>query len=318
MANNKNKCKREPKKMKANKKPIRWSDYKEHYTKETMKPSTATSYFSSSKKYIIKRCLHPAIAIVSTLKDENNEPLKGILTGGEDTRQQHAADLFVCLDSLRIPDKLIDSEGILKSDTQRLIYFPIVDMSVPDSKDLDKVLAVMHDYLEHGKKVHVHCQGGHGRTGLVMACYFGKYTEVKEPIAYLRQHYCAEAVESILQHNFIKNYTGLTEPNETPYKSSVVYESSWQKRYDEEYALRFNEPRETISMADLQNECSKVPLDEDDCDDLLFDEDGACTLNRPFRDDLFCPVCNDRVMEDIDDYYYCSTCSRMYTFHELI
>lgn len=269
---------------------------------------------SDSTKYFMKKCKHPAIAIISNQKGLDGEPLQGILTGGEDEVQLKNADLFICLDSLRLPDSLIDSDGVLKGSTrQRVIYMPIVDMSIPDTHELDMVLSIMHEYLMEGKKVHVHCQGGHGRTGLVMACYFGKFTDVKEPIAYLRRNYCQDAVESLIQHNFIKNYTNINEPDEMPNKMYALHsQSAWQKLYDEEYNRAFNSERTTSIVIPMTAQNSD---DTPTCDEV---DEQKLFVDRSWDDDLFCPNCDDRVYPDVDDYYYCSTCSRMYTFHELI
>lgn len=56
-------------------------------------------------------------------------------------------------------------------------HYPIEDMDVPDDpkKFKDLVRKVVKDYLEKGKKVLVHCQGGNGRSGLfVAACFMFK------------------------------------------------------------------------------------------------------------------------------------------------
>lgn len=49
--------------------------------------------------------------------------------------------------------------------------FPIRDRSHPDStKHLTALVAELHDQLQAGKAVAVHCRAGIGRTGLVAGC----------------------------------------------------------------------------------------------------------------------------------------------------
>lgn len=48
----------------------------------------------------------------------------------------------------------------------------------------------------------VFCQGGHGRTGTALAILLGLWG-VKQPMAYVRSHYCANAGESLAQISYL-------------------------------------------------------------------------------------------------------------------
>lgn len=56
-----------------------------------------------------------------------------------------------------------------------IIRFPIADRSIPHDKiAFCKLIVTICDKLDDGVKVYVHCKGGHGRSGMVVAailCY---------------------------------------------------------------------------------------------------------------------------------------------------
>jgi protein-tyrosine phosphatase len=45
------------------------------------------------------------------------------------------------------------------------------DFAPPSEHDMRRVLATVDELLERGAPVYVHCRGGRGRTGCVVACY---------------------------------------------------------------------------------------------------------------------------------------------------
>jgi len=58
--------------------------------------------------------------------------------------------------------------------TKEVIYFPIEDRSIPTNHDefckfLIKVSSRIKN-LREGERIYVHCKGGHGRSGVVVAC----------------------------------------------------------------------------------------------------------------------------------------------------
>jgi len=55
-------------------------------------------------------------------------------------------------------------------------------------------------------RVLVHCMGGHGRTGTALAILLGLSGAMKkDPVAWLRKHYCEEAVETKKQIEYIQS-----------------------------------------------------------------------------------------------------------------
>jgi protein-tyrosine phosphatase len=54
------------------------------------------------------------------------------------------------------------------------------------------------------------CQGGHGRTGTALAilgCLLGVIPEGADPVVWVREHYCLEAVETSKQISYIEKIT---------------------------------------------------------------------------------------------------------------
>ena len=49
--------------------------------------------------------------------------------------------------------------------------FPIKDGFALPPSELDVIVNSINDNVQHERPVYVHCHGGHGRTGLVVACW---------------------------------------------------------------------------------------------------------------------------------------------------
>lgn len=73
--------------------------------------------------------------------------------------------------------------------------------------------------LHQGKRVGLFCAGGHGRTGYLAACVLGQLG-ITDPIAWLRQNYCEQAVESYAQLTEIARWLHQPDWMET-YKYTV-------------------------------------------------------------------------------------------------
>ena len=97
-----------------------------------------------------------------------------------------------------------------------LVKLPINDFEEP-LWDMAVWPALWSDLREHMTRVKhpirvvVECTGGHGRTGTVLACLAdaaGVLKPTDDPIAFVRQHYCEQAVESLAQVDYIVWATG--------------------------------------------------------------------------------------------------------------
>lgn len=97
------------------------------------------------------------------------------------------------------------------------IFFPITDMGVPENlEQFNKLLDHMSLALMSGKKVHVGCIGGHGRTGLVFAALRRKLVpDDPDAIQHVRENYCKKTVESEKQVAWLMEHFGASTAEAT-------------------------------------------------------------------------------------------------------
>lgn len=90
-------------------------------------------------------------------------------------------------------------------------YFPIPDMGVPESAtQFHRLVEWIIARIEKGKRVHVGCIGGHGRTGMVLSAVYAKMSGDQNAIQYVRENYCKKAVESEAQVKWLMKECGVS------------------------------------------------------------------------------------------------------------
>lgn len=176
--------------------------------------------------------------------------LNGQISGGKSYKQADKSDMWIILDSGVLDDyiEVLDTGGIIESVTYhtRMIIFPIQDRKIPKNMStFDTILEEMYEYLKDGKRVHISCIGGHGRTGTVIGCFLGKYCkDITDPVAYIRKEYCKKAVETYEQHCLVNKYAKIAKPDYREYAKPVfsyrdssrgygLYEIKEGETYDE-------------------------------------------------------------------------------------
>lgn len=140
----------------------------------------------------------------------SHPPLKvggGVLLGGNcrDHVAHQGVDLYVALDGGHKQPYF--EAGWSWDYLPRAVYYPIENMRIPNNvpKFVD-LIDVIVAALGQGKKVHVGCIGGHGRTGLVLAAVVAKLGiagKENDAIGWVRENYCKRAVETTAQENFL-------------------------------------------------------------------------------------------------------------------
>lgn len=85
-------------------------------------------------------------------------------------------------------------------------HAPIKNYGVPESMSgFHKSITVMREVLEDRGQVLAGCYGGHGRTGIGLACLASLY-DVESPVEFVRNKYCPRAVETEGQGQFVRDY----------------------------------------------------------------------------------------------------------------
>lgn len=119
------------------------------------------------------------------------------------------------------------------------ISLPLKDYAAPTfTKDVwDAITSDIDGLLIRGQQVTILCQGGHGRSGTVAAiiCYLLSPTLVgPNPIEWVRERHCSEAVESESQIDYVFNILNLPRPTGvkaakqyTSYIAGSGYNSPW-------------------------------------------------------------------------------------------
>lgn len=88
--------------------------------------------------------------------------------------------------------------------------FRIADMQTPvDEVEFAKMITWLDQQLIAGKKIHMGCIGGHGRTGLVLAALRKHMTGDVDATQHVRDNYCKKVVESKTQVDWLKKHWGI-------------------------------------------------------------------------------------------------------------
>jgi hypothetical protein len=94
--------------------------------------------------------------------------------------------------------------------------FKITDMNAPkDPVEFKLMIEWLAEQLQAGKKIHLGCIGGHGRTGTVLAALRKHMAGDEDATEHVRTHYCKKAVESTAQIKFLKDHWEIKEAKPT-------------------------------------------------------------------------------------------------------
>jgi atypical dual specificity phosphatase len=126
------------------------------------------------------------------------------------------------LEEERLPQKIFDGTNV------KNIHYDVVNYRPPEMSDLLKIISEMENTIKEDKGVVVHCGGGKGRAGTILACYMLKNgldgdlkdasegaqmsgVEVIQKLRELRPG----SIETVEQENFIKEYCNYLWKNST-------------------------------------------------------------------------------------------------------
>lgn len=129
---------------------------------------------------------------------------KGALFGGSCSSPREGYDIYIGLDySMKFDHQKFPWEQNGVDDVIETQY-RITDGSAPGSpKKFKQMINWICAQLDEGKKIHIGCIGGHGRTGLVIAAVRAVFDGDLDATAWTRKHHCKKAVETQTQINFL-------------------------------------------------------------------------------------------------------------------
>lgn len=137
----------------------------------------------------------------------------GVILGGGCGVPRPGYDLYVGFDQYSFT--VLENSIWRGDDHVPQILYPIVDMGVPsDIADFKVFVNWLIALLEEGKRIHIGCIGGHGRTGLVIAAVLAVLGD-KDAITTTRELHCKKAVESDKQVRFLVKHFGVTSVDST-------------------------------------------------------------------------------------------------------
>ncbi|MBK7127745.1 MAG: dual specificity protein phosphatase family protein [Crocinitomicaceae bacterium] len=89
-----------------------------------------------------------------------------------------------------------------------VLHSPIQDYGLPEPEQMKSILTWLHKRVKSKQNVLVHCVGGLGRSGTVMAVYAKAYLgkSGEEAIQYVRSIRGQDAVETEQQQEFVINW----------------------------------------------------------------------------------------------------------------
>ena len=120
-----------------------------------------------------------------------------------------------------------------------LINYPITDLSIPSDKiSFCSLVVKVCDFLSVGKKVYIHCKGGHGRSGMLVAAV----------IAYKNNIPISEAIIEATSHHSKR------EVMKKKWRDIGAPQTTYQKRFITNLFSDHNTERELSPFKDIENE----------------------------------------------------------------
>lgn len=114
------------------------------------------------------------------------EPLLAALARPESEEEltwlrRQGVDLLVSLTEEPPPRRWVNNAGLL------LVHVPVTDMEAPTQDQLEQCVAAITRAHAQGRGAAVHCAGGLGRTGTILAAYFVyEGRSAREALAHVR------------------------------------------------------------------------------------------------------------------------------------
>ena len=130
------------------------------------------------------------------------------------------------------------AQALLPDDLYRFAPPPMLTLAWSDAgvpalpiSYWEALLTFLKDFRQD---VYFCCEGGHGRTGTALAIIYGlACKKVVDPVAVIRKCYCDEAVETMVQIEYVEDITG----QQVNVQSS--YMTAHYEKYEKDYGLTY-------------------------------------------------------------------------------
>jgi len=112
-----------------------------------------------------------------------------------------------------------------------------IDWDDQGAPDLPRAfwIELVNSLRKERRDIVVACVGGHGRTGTALSILCNLILKEKDPITFIRKHYCEEAVESQRQINYIEEICNIDTSHIKPAWRPSVYSGKFvHYGYDDE------------------------------------------------------------------------------------
>lgn len=191
---------------------------------------------------------------------ETHPPLKVgdyTIIGGKSTEPPENVDISISLDAPYSGPR----SWPWQRDPLIVVDYHITNMGVPPIYTFRQLLEYCIAQMSEGKRLHVGCFAGHGRTGLLLSSLMAEIEGPEDAVQKVRTRYCHRVVESQVQVDFL--HTHFKVPKVIPtYSDAQIYGAL--SKTPKSHTMTFN----TVETS------SKITSD------VFYDQDHELSITR--------------------------------------
>lgn len=109
-------------------------------------------------------------------------------------------EALVSLDEEGVPLHLVAEHGL------HYLHLPIPDFHPPTLQQAEKFIVFAKAQREEGRQITVHCRGGYGRTGTMLACYLVSQGETADAAINKVRAARPGSIETRAQERFVEDF----------------------------------------------------------------------------------------------------------------
>ena len=124
----------------------------------------------------------------------------GDVMGALEDLHNRGIGAVVSLDENGVPASMVEENGM------QYIHIPIPDFQPPEIAQAREFVDFVKQRKAESKPVAVHCRGGYGRTGTLIACYLISQGKTAEEAIDIVRKKRPGSIETAGQENFLKQF----------------------------------------------------------------------------------------------------------------